>query len=117
MNTNKFLAQSIAKEYSPKEDSQIVALKKLDAKVKRPARVFASIFGTVFCLVAGTGMCLAMPVIGSGTLHFVIGIIIGTVGFGACAVNYPIYKSILNRRKAKYAYDVVELARRICDEN
>ena len=65
MNTNKILAESIAKEYIRKEDSKIVALKKLDAKVKKPAAVFSIIFGTVFVLVAGTGLSLAMQVIGN----------------------------------------------------
>ena len=32
MNTDKIIAESIAKEYAPKEHSKIVALKKLDAK-------------------------------------------------------------------------------------
>ena len=37
MNTDKIIAESIAKEYAPKEHSKIIALKKLDAKAKRPA--------------------------------------------------------------------------------
>ena len=37
MNTDKIYAESIAKEYAPKENSKITALKKLDAKAKRPA--------------------------------------------------------------------------------
>ena len=33
MNTDKIIAESIAKEYAPKEHSKIIALKKLDAKL------------------------------------------------------------------------------------
>lgn len=41
MNTDKVYAQSIANEYSKKSTSKVVALKKLDNKVKRPANIFA----------------------------------------------------------------------------
>lgn len=41
MNTDKILAESIAKEYAPKNNSKIVALKKLDKKAKLTATVFA----------------------------------------------------------------------------
>ena len=116
MNKNKILAENIAKEYFTKQNSDIVALKKLDAKAKRPARVFAYTFGTVFSLVAGTGMSFAMQVIGSGFYGMVLGIVLGVVGFTACAINYPIYKKILKKGKEKYAFEIVELAHRICEE-
>lgn len=113
MNTDKIIAESIAKEYAPRENSKIIALKKLDAKAKRPANVFAYTFGVISSLVAGTGMCLAMQVIG-GTIPFMIlGIVIGIIGFTCCAINYPIYKKMLEKGKKKYAYEIVELAREI----
>lgn len=115
MNTDKIIAESIAKEYAPKEHSKIIALKKLDAKAKRPANIFAYTFGIISSLVAGTGMCLAMQVIG-GTIPFMIlGIIIGIVGFTCCGINYPIYKKILASGKKKYAYEIVELVREISE--
>ena len=40
MNTDKILAESIAKDYAPKDSSKIVALKKLDKKAKLPATIF-----------------------------------------------------------------------------
>ena len=116
MNTNKILAESIAKEYIPKSDSKISALKKLDAKAKRPATIFAFTFGTISALVAGTGMSFAMQVIGSGISHMMLGIVLGVIGFAACGVNYPIYKVLLKKGKEKYAFEIVELAREICQE-
>ena len=113
MNTDKIIAESIAKEYAPKEHSKIVALKKLDEKAKRPANIFAFTFGIISALVTGTGMSLAMQVIG-GTIPFMIlGIAIGIVGFTCCGINYPIYKKLLQNGKKKYAYEIVELARQI----
>ena len=46
----------------------------------------------------------------------VIGIIVGIVGMIGCGVNYPIYKSMLEKGKRKYAYEIVELAREISEE-
>ena len=117
MNTDKIFAESIANEYAPKNNYKIVALKKLDAKAKRPANIFTFTFGVISALVAGTGMCLSMQVIGSGTFSFVMGIIIGTLGFIGCGVNYPIYKRLLEKGKAKYAYEIVELARLISEKD
>ena len=116
MNTNKILAESIAKEYAPKKDSKIVALKKLDNKAKLPATVFTYSWGITSALVFGTGMCLAMQVIGSGTLAVAGGIVIGIVGLIGCGVNYPIYKRMLENGKKKYAFEIVQLANEITKE-
>lgn len=116
MNTDKILAESIAKEYAPKENSKIIALKKLDNKAKLPANIFGYTFGIISALVTGTGMCLSMQVIGSGTAALVLGIVIGIVGLAGCGINYPLYKKLLEKGKAKYAYDIVKLAREIADK-
>ena len=116
MNTDKIYAESIAKDYAPKDNSKIIALKKLDAKAKLPATVFTYTFGIVSCLVAGLGMSLAMQVIGSGTAAMAVGIVLGIIGFAGCSVNYPIYKRLLEKGKAKYAYEIVQLAREIAEK-
>ena len=116
MNTDKIYAESIAKEYAPKDSSKIVALRKLDRKAKLPATIFTYTWGIVFALVFGTGMCLAMQVIGNGIIGMVMGIICGTIGIVGCGVNYPIYKKLLENGKKKYAYEIVELAREISEE-
>ena len=115
MNTDKIYAESIVKEYAPKDSSKIVALRKLDRKAKLPATVFAYSWGIIFVLVLGTGMCLGMQVIGSGITGMVIGIIVGIIGMIGCGVNYPIYKKMLENGKKKYAYEIVELAREISE--
>ena len=115
MNTDKIYAESIAKEYAPKDSSKIVALRKLDRKAKLPATIFTYTCGIIFALVFGTGMCLAMQVIGSGITGMVIGIIVGIIGMIGCGVNYPIYKKMLENGKKKYAYEIVELAREISE--
>ena len=116
MNTDKIIAESIAKDYAPKESSKLVALKKLDNKAKLPATIFTYTWGIVSALVFGTGMCLAMQVIGSGLAGMVLGISVGIIGMIGCGVNYPIYKKMLEKGKAKYAYEIVQLAREIADK-
>ena len=115
MNTDKIYAESIAKEYAPKDNSKIIALRKLDAKAKNPANIFTYTFGIISALVLGTGMSLAMQVIGSGVTGMILGIIIGIIGIIGCCVNYPIYKKLLEKGKEKYAYEIVELAREISE--
>ena len=115
MNTDKIYAESIAKEYAPKDSSKIVALRKLDRKAKLPSTIFTYTFGIISALIFGTGMCLGMQVIGSGIGGIVVGIIIGIVGMIGCGVNYPIYKKMLENGKKKYAYEIVELAREISE--
>ncbi len=116
MNTDKIIAESIAKEYAPKESSKIVALKKLDNKAKLPATVFTYSCGIISALVFGTGMCLAMQVIGKGMVGVMGGILVGIIGLIGCGINYPIYKKMLEKGKSKYAYEIVQLAKEIADK-
>ncbi len=117
MNTDKILAEAIAKEYAPKDNSKIIALKKLDNKAKLPATIMTYSLGIISALVAGTGMCFSMQVLGNSTSTMILGIIIGIIGFIGCVVNYPLYKKKLEKDKAKYAYEIVELAKEIAKED
>lgn len=117
MNTDKIYAEQIANEYAPKDTSKVVVLRKLDAKAKLPATIFTYTLGIISALVFGTGMCLAMGEIGSGTVgSLVLGIIIGIVGMIGMGVNYPIYKQILESEKKKYAFEIMELAKEISEK-
>lgn len=119
MNTDKIYAEQLANEYAPKDTSKVVALRKLDAKAKLPATIFTYTFGIIAALIFGTGMCLAMGQIGSGTTgSFVLGIvigIIGMIGMIGMGVNYPIYKKLLANGKKKYAFEIMELAKEISE--
>lgn len=50
-NDQEFLVQKIRTQYTEKEHTQLDALKELDAKVKRPASVFAYTFGGISALI------------------------------------------------------------------
>ena len=116
MNTDKIYAEQLANEYAPRETSKVVALRKLDARAKLPANIFAYTFGVISALVTGTGMCLSMRVIGSGTAATVSGIIIGIIGFIGMGVNYAIFKKLLAKGKQKYAFEIIQLAKEISDK-
>ncbi len=116
MNTDKIVAESIAKEYAPKDNSKLIALRKLDRKAKLPATIFTYACGIISALVFGLGMCLSMQIIGGGVFWLVVGIIIGCVGMIGCGVNYPIYLRLLEKGKSKYAFEIIELAREIGEE-
>lgn len=94
MNTDKIYAEQLANEYAPKDTSKVVALRKLDARAKLPANIFTYTFGIAAALIVGVGMCLSMKVIGAGTTAmFVLGVILGIVGFLQWASTIPSIKS------------------------
>lgn len=110
MTTEKSVIEKIRANYTKREITKFDELKKLDGKVKRPAKIFAYVFGSLSSLVLGTGMSLAMKVIGA-TLSFAmpLGIGVGLLGILLVSINYPIYKGILKRRRNKYSSLVIEL--------
>lgn len=115
-NDQEFLVQKIRTQYTEKENTQLDALQALDAKVKRPANIFAYIFGCAAAIIMGSGMSLVMTDIGTtvGIADPMIpGILIGIVGMFMAIVNYPIYKGILGARRKKYADKIIALSDKI----
>ena len=115
-NDQQFIAQKIRTQYMEKEPSELDELHALDAKVKRPANVFAYTFGSVSAIIMGAGMSLVMTDIGEAigiASSFVPGIAIGVVGLGMALLTYPLYKGILNSRKKKYGAEILKLSEKI----
>ena len=117
-NDQNFLVWKIRTQYTEKEHTDLDALKKLDRKVKRPAEVFAYVFGSISALVMGAGMSLVMTdiakTVGIGN-PMLYGIVIGIIGMFMAIINYPIYKSVLGSRRKKYADRIIELSDKITD--
>ena len=105
IQNDRLLVEKIKARYESKskELSKLEELKALDKKVKQPAIIFAYIFGILGTLILGTGMCLAMKVIGD---IMAVGIAIGVIGIIMVCITYPLFNKILTSRKAKYA-DVI----------
>jgi hypothetical protein len=115
-NDQEFLVQKIRTQYTEKQHTELDELKALDAKVKKPANVFAYTFGSVSALVMGVGMSLVMTDIGTIiglTSAMVPGIVIGVVGLCMALSTYPSYKRMLNSRKKKYASEIMELSEKL----
>ena len=117
MDTDRAYAEKIAGEYAPKETRKVIALKKLDSRAKRPAKVFAYVFGIAMTLLLGIGMCLSMNILGDGSMFYrILGIVLGVIGIVGISVNHAIYKKILERSRKKYAADILTLAGEIAGE-
>ena len=112
-NDQEFLVQKIRSQYTEKESTELDELRALDAKVKRPANMFAYIFGSISAIIMGAGMSLVMTDIGAtiGIADAMVpGIIVGVIGMLMVIANYPIYKKILGSRRKKYAEKIIALS-------
>ena len=115
-NDQEFLVQKIRTQYTEKQHTELDELKALDAKVKKPANVFAYTYGSVSAVIMGAGMSLVMTDIGAivGLVSAMVpGIAVGVIGMGMALSTYPIYKKILNNRKKKYAAEIMALSDKI----
>lgn len=116
MEDQKFIVQKIRSQYTETEHTELDELKALDAKVRRPANVFAWTYGSIGAVVMGAGMSLVMTEIGEvlGLASAMVpGIAVGVVGLGMVCTTYPIHQKILNARKKKYAQKILELSERV----
>ena len=116
MKDTEFVVEKIRSQYTQQEQTELNALKALDAKVKKPAHVFGYTYGIVSAVIMGAGMSLVMTDIGAMiglTATMVPGVVIGVAGMGMALTTYPIYKKILTSRKKKYASKIMELSERV----
>ena len=118
-NDQDFLIQKIRTQYIEKEQTDLEALTKLDAKVKLPANVFAYSFGSASAIIMGSGMSLVMTDIAQivGIQQpMLYGIVIGLIGMFMAIINYPLYKRILGKRRKKYADQIITISNKITGE-
>lgn len=114
-------AKAIRSQYEERERTKVDELKSIDKRVKTPALVLAYVLGAVGALVLGVGMCLAMGVIGGlaffgAATDMIVGITVGIIGMAVVSVNYPIYCSVLESRRARYRDEVMKLSDEILAE-
>ncbi len=109
MSNNEIKAvEKIRSHYEERKMTKLDELKALDRKTRRPAEVFAYLFGSVGSLVLGSGMCLSMPEIIEG--YMPLGIGIGLVGILMVSANYFIYKASLKARRRKASAEIFRLS-------
>ena len=121
-NREETLIKGIRARYEAKETTKLDELKALDKRVNNPAHVFAYVFGTVGALILGVGMCLAMQIIGGlvmfgMSVDMVAGVVIGLVGIAMVSTNYFIHTALLEKRRRKYAEQIIALSNTILEGN
>ena len=118
-NNERTVAQRIRESYTEKVKTELDELRELDDKVKRPANVFAYVFGAISAVIMGCGMSLVMTDIADyiGIENGLVpGIIIGVIGLGLALLNYPLYKAILGARRKKYGKEILDLSEKIINK-
>ncbi len=118
-NDRDYLVTKIRTQYTEKAHTELDTLKALDKKAKRPAKIFAYVFGTIGAVVMGSGMSLIMTDIGAtlGIAETMIpGVVIGSVGLVMALINYPIFKNILSAGKKKYAEQIIAVSDSIIND-
>ena len=119
-NDQDYIISKIRTAYTPKQKGDLDELRRLDAKVRRPAQVFSYVFGSISAIIMGAGMSLVMTNVAE-TLGIAnampIGIAIGVVGMVLAIVNYPLHNAILNSRKKKYAPEILALSDKLSRGN
>lgn len=98
-------AESIRRQYIPREDNKIEQLQRLDSKVKTPGKVVASILGVVCALVMGSGMALVMV-----WENMTMGLALSIPGMIVALLAFPAYAVITNSRKKKYASEIMRIS-------
>lgn len=95
----------IRAQYVPREESVLEQLERLDRKARRFGTVLSLTLGIVSTLVMGTGMSLVLV-----WAYWGPGLVVGILGLIGMCVNYPVYKVVSKRQKAKYAPEILRLS-------
>lgn len=100
--------EKIRKKYIPQTsaESKLEQIKRLDKSVESKALGYALGIGIPGSLILGTGMCCTMV----WTDLFVIGIVVGIIGMAMCGAAYPVYKSILKKKREEIAPQILKLS-------
>ena len=108
--------QKIRKKYLPQGENKLDELKRLDEYVQKSGVMESLCVGIGSSLLFGLGMCLAMQVMGNGTLERVLGVLFGIVGIVGMLSAYPVYRSVFNKTKEKYTPKILELTEELSNE-
>ena len=90
MKDQEFIVEKIRSQYTEQENTDLDALKALDAKVKRPANVFGYTYGSIGAIV--------------------MGVIIGLAGIILVALAYPLYNRTLKKERERIAPEVLKIS-------
>ncbi len=100
-NAPNHLVRRIRAQYTEERHEE------LDARVKRPAGVFAYVFGSIGAIVMGYGMSLTLTEMGSHLGLF--GRMTMPVGIVLVSPAYPLYDRIVKKEREKIAPEILRL--------
>ena len=104
-------AENIRRQYVSHEENKMEQLQKLDSKVKLPGRVAGTILGVTGALVMGAGMSLVMV-----SNKIKKGLVVSIPGMVVALSAYPVYSLITDRRKEKYAPEIMSMSEELINE-
>lgn len=104
-------AENIRRQYVSHEENKMEQLQKMDGKVKLPGRVAGTILGVTGALVMGAGMSLVMV-----SNKIKKGLVFSIPGMAVALSAYPVYSLITDRRKEKYAPEIMSISEELINE-
>ena len=104
--------EAIRKKYLPKEEDKMEQLRKLHYSATKKAQAASIAIGIIGTLVLGTGMSLCMTELGASLGHFamLLGIVLGLIGLILVALAYPLYNSVLKKKRERIAPEILRLS-------
>ena len=105
---------SIRRQYAPQEktETKLERLRRLDGLVKNTAIIWSLVLGVVGTLVLGLGLTMILE-----WSIWLWGIVLMVIGSVPMAIAYPVYKSTLNKGKAKYGDEILKLSEELLNES
>lgn len=97
--------KKIRDKYTPRKESKIERLRRLDASATKPGAVISTAVGVIGALLLGIGMCCILL-----WSDFILGIAAGAVGIVAVIIALPMYLHITKKRREKLAPEILRLA-------
>ena len=113
-NSQNYMVEKIRTQYMEKESTELDALRKLDARVKKPANVFAYVFGSLGAIIMGSGMSFIMTDLGvilgiTGITSMIVGIMLGLPVVLLVSIAYNVYNRVLKKEREKIAPEILRL--------
>lgn len=106
--------RKIREKYTPKEESKMERLRKLDESATRPGTIAAVTLGVIGALLLGVGMSCTMV---WDTSLFIPGVIIGITGIALGIAAYPVYSRVTKKRREKLAPEILRLTDELLEQS
>lgn len=97
--------KKIRDKYTPRNESKIDRLRRLDASAIKPGAAISTAVGIIGALMLGIGMCCILL-----WSDFILGIAADAVGIVAVIIALPMYLHITKKRREKLAPEILKLA-------